>query len=218
MRAVVVGGGRLGAQVAQALAAAGHEVALVEVDEDRLTVLGRHVPARLVPGDACDPAVLEAAGLLGADLMVAATGSDETNLVVSLLAKRRFAVPRVAARVDDAENAWLFDRSWGVDIVVPSAMPLVSLIEEAVGASDTVALLRLGRAGVSVIETVIASESRGAGRTLGEIPLPDGTVVATVVRDGQPTPPLPGLRLLPGDEVLVVSHASTEREIDEAFH
>ncbi|MCK8437270.1 TrkA family potassium uptake protein [Streptomyces sp. D2-8] len=217
MRALIAGAGRLGTQIAQVLAAARNDVTLVDVDEDRIAELEGHLPVRLVAGDACEPAFLEHAGALAADLVIATTGTDEDNLVISLLAKRQFAVPRVAARVNDAENAWLFDQHWGVDTAVPAATPLISLIEEATGATDTVALLRLSKAGVDVIETTITARSRAAGRTLVEIPLPEGAVIATVIRDGQPTVPAPGMRLRPGDELLVVSHAATEQEIHTAF-
>ncbi|MFF1278428.1 potassium channel family protein [Streptomyces marokkonensis] len=217
MKVLIAGAGRLGAQIAQVLAAARNDVTLVDIDDGRVTELEGRLSVRLLAGDACEPAVLERAGVLTADLVIVTTGSDEDNLVISLLAKRRFAVPRVAARVNDAENAWLFDRNWGVDTAVPAATPLISLIEEATGATDTVALLRLSKAGVDVIETAISARSRAVGRTLAEIALPEGTVIATVVRDGRPTVPAPGMRLRPGDELLVVSHAATEQEIHAAF-
>ncbi|MCX4510661.1 NAD-binding protein [Streptomyces sp. NBC_01619] len=217
MKALIAGAGRLGTQIAQVLAAARNDVTLVDVDEDRIAELEGHLPVRLVPGDACEPAFLEHAGAHTADLIIAVTGNDEDNLVISLLAKRKFAVPRVAARVNDPENAWLFDRNWGVDTAVPAATPLISLIEEATGATDTVSLLRLSKAGVDVIETAITPQSRAAGRTLAEITLPAGTVIATVVREGQPTVPTPEMRLRPGDELLLVSHSATEQEIHAAF-
>jgi trk system potassium uptake protein TrkA len=217
MKALIAGAGRLGAQIAQVLAAARNDVTLVDIDDDRVAELEGRLPVRLLAGDACEPGVLEHAGVLTADLVIAATGDDEDNLVISLLAKRQFEVPRVAARVNDAENTWLFDRNWGVDTAVPAATPLISLIEEATGATDTVALLRLSKAGVDVIETAITAQSRAAGRALAEITLPAGTVIATVVRDGQPTVPTPEMRLRPGDELLVVSHAATEQEIHAAF-
>ena len=217
MKALVAGAGRLGTQIARVLAAARNDVTLVDVDDDLVAGLEGRLPVRLLAGDACDPAFLEHAGAHTADLVLATTGTDENNLVISLLAKRRFAVPRVMARVNDAENTWLFDRAWGVDTPVPVATPLVSLIEEATGATDTVALLRLSKAGVDVIETAITPQSRAAGRTLAEIALPAGTVVATVVREGRPTIPAPDMRLRPGDEVLIVSHAATEQEIHAAF-
>ncbi|MFI8091010.1 potassium channel family protein [Streptomyces sp. NPDC086080] len=217
MKTLVVGAGRLGTQIAQVLAAAHNDVTLVDIDDDRVAGLEGRLPVRLLAGDACEPAFLEHAGILTADLVIATTGADEDNLVISLLAKRRFAVPRVAARVNEVENTWLFDENWGVDTAVPAATPLISLIEEATGATDTVALLRLSKAGVDVIETAITPQSRAAGRTLADIVLPAGTVVATVVREGQPTVPTPGMRLRPGDELLLVSHAATEREIHAAF-
>ncbi|MGY5052252.1 potassium channel family protein [Streptomyces sp. 900105755] len=205
MRALIAGAGRLGPQIAQVLAAARNDVTLVDVDEDRVAELDGHLPVRLL------------AGALTADLVVAATGEDEDNLVISLLATRQFTVPRVAARVNDAENTWLFDQSWGVDTAVPAATPLISLIEEATGATDTVALLRLSKAGVDVIETAITPESSAVGRTLAGIRLPTGAVIATVIRDGRPTVPAPEMRLQPGDELLIVSHAATEQEIHAAF-
>lgn len=217
MKVLIAGAGRLGTQVAQVLSAARNDVTLVEHDENRIAEIGDLPDVRLVAGNACDPVLLERAGTLTCDLVIVATGRDEDNLVISLLAKRRFGVARVAARVNDAENAWLFDGRWGVDVAVPAATPLISLIEEATGATDTVALLRLSRAGIEVIETAITENSRAAGHTLSEVTLPAGTVVATVVRDGRPTVPGPEVRLLPGDELLLVSHEATEQEIHSAF-
>ncbi|MET9295816.1 TrkA family potassium uptake protein [Streptomyces sp. NPDC003077] len=217
MRILVAGAGRLGTQAAQVLGAADNDVTLLDRDDDRVAALRGRLPVRLEAGDACEPAVLESAGAHTADLVIAATGEDEDNLVISLLAKRQFHVARVVARVNDAENAWLFDHRWGVDAAVPAATPLVSLIEEATSASDTVALLRLSKAGVNVIETTITPRSRAAGRTLADLAVPHGTFVAAVVRDGQPTAPDPGLRLAAGDELLVLSHSATEGEIHAVF-
>ncbi|MGW3208859.1 potassium channel family protein [Streptomyces sp. NPDC001135] len=217
MKVLIAGAGRLGTQIAQVLSAARNDVTLVEYDDERVAELGGLPHVRLVAGDACEPGLLESADALACDLVIAVTGRDEDNLVISLLAKRQFGVGRVAARVNEAENAWLFDQRWGVDAAVPAATPLISLIEEATGATDTVALLRLSKAGVEVIETAITERSRAAGHTLGEVTLPAGTVVATVVRGGQPTVPSPEVRLLPGDELLLVSHEATEQEIHAAF-
>ena len=217
MNVLIAGAGRLGTQVAQVLAASGNDVTLVDTDEARVDALRGRFGARLVVGDASEAGVQERAGAAHADLVVAATGRDEDNLVASLLAKRRFAVPRVVARVNDDENAWLFDQRWGVDSAVPAAAPIVSLIEEATGAADTVALLRLSSAGVGIIETAITTGSKAAGRPLGAVDLPEGTLVATIVRDGDPTAPTPQTVLQPGDELLLVSHSAGEEEIHAAF-
>lgn len=112
MNVIIAGAGRLGTQIAQVLAAAHNEVTLIDVDDDRVAELEGRVPVRLVAGDACEPTLLEHAGALAADLVIATTGDDEDNLVISLLAKRQFSVPRVAARFNDADNAWLFDGRW----------------------------------------------------------------------------------------------------------
>ncbi|AZP15428.1 TrkA family potassium uptake protein [Streptomyces aquilus] len=217
MKVIVAGAGRLGTQVAHVLSAARNQVTLIDQDDSRIDALHGRVPADLRIGDACEPGVLEDAGAHTADLVVATTGEDEDNLVISLLAKRQFKVARVIARVNDDENTWLFTSHWGVDTAVPAAAPLVSLIEEATSATDTVALLRLSKAGVNVIETTITPQSRAAGRTLTELAVPAGIVVTTVVRDGDPVAPAPDLRLREGDELLVVSHTATESEVHAVF-
>ncbi|MFD8033940.1 potassium channel family protein [Streptomyces sp. NPDC048231] len=217
MKVLIAGAGRLGTHIAQVLSVARNDVTLVEYDDNRAAEVGDLPHVHVIAGDACEPALLEHAGALACDLIIAATGRDEDNLVISLLCKRQFGVGRVVARVNEEENAWLFDQRWGVDVAVPAATPLISLIEEATGAADTVALLRLSKAGVEVIETAITKESRAAGQKLGAIELPAGTVIATVVRDGRPTVPGPEVRLLPGDELLFVSHEATEQEIHAAF-
>jgi trk system potassium uptake protein len=217
MKALIAGAGRLGTQIADVLAGTGYELTIVDRDDDRVAELAARSVGRLVPGDACEPAVLEKAGARAADLLVATTGEDEDNLVISLLAKRQFAVPRVAARVNDPDNSWLFDEKWGVDIAVPAAASLISLIEEAGGLADTVSLLRLGKADVTLIETLITARSRTVGRGLADVPLPAGTIVAAVVRRGIPMVPDAALRLQAGDELLVVSSTADEHDIHAVF-
>lgn len=217
MRVLVAGAGRLGTQVAYVLVHTEHQLTVIDRDARRIADLTSHLPARLVLGDACEPSILEDAGAHNADLLIAATGEDEDNLVISLLARRQFGVARVAARVNDPDNAWLFDERWGVDIAVPAEAPLVSLIEEAAGSSDTVALLRLSKAGVNVIETSITAASRSAGRRISDLQLPAGSVIATVIRSGHPSVASGSFVLEPGDEVLVVTDSATSGQVHAAF-
>ena len=125
MRIIVIGGTGLAEQVASALHRAGDEVTVIDTEPGRESALAK-AGLRAMYGDALVPSTLEAAGALKADVLVACTRSDEDNLVISLLAKKRFNVPRVIARVNDPANDELFDHSWGVDALVSPATSLVS--------------------------------------------------------------------------------------------
>jgi trk system potassium uptake protein TrkA len=217
MRVVVVGAGRLGQEMANALSLARNEVTLVEIDRILVERLRGHCKARVLLGDAANPVVLEEAGALKADVLVAVAGQDQVNLVISLLAKRHFDIPRVVARVNDAENRWLFTERWGVDVAVSASATLLSLIQEATSAADTVGLLTLGKAGVGLIETTLTDVSSAVGKSLSDLPLPPGSIVATVVRAGRPNVPGGSFVLEPGDEVLVVSESATEQDIRQVF-
>jgi trk/ktr system potassium uptake protein len=219
---LIVGAGRLGEQAAHLLAATGHTVTVLDRDRAPLERMeGWRLSGTrlrwLAHGDACEPHILEQSGALNADLLLAATGEDEDNLVIALLAKRQFGVERTLVRVNDPDNSWLFDERWGVDVALPATAPLVSLVEEAAGLADTIGLVRLAAAGVSLIETHISPHSAAAGHTLGDITLPGGTVVATVIHDAKPIVPGDDYRFRDGDTVLVVTHTATEHEIHDAF-
>ncbi len=129
MRAIVAGGGLVGEQVARALQSAGHETVIVEQDRARaaeLTAAGH----RVVTGNACVSEVLEAAGALRADVLVACTPRDEENLLVCFVAKRHLELPRTVARVNDDTNLWLFDDAWGVDAALSWPAALAALVGE----------------------------------------------------------------------------------------
>jgi trk system potassium uptake protein len=217
MRVVIAGAGRLGVEMATALAAVRSEVTLIEVDDDLAERLKGTLKCQVLWGDACDPNVLEESGALKADVLVAATGDDEDNLVVSLLAKRHFDIPRVVARVNYPENHWLFDEHWGVDVAVSASSTLLSLVMEATGSADTIGLLQLARAGVKLIETTIGEHSTAAGRTLSEITMPNRTMIAAVVRNGEPNVPGGSFQLAPGDEVILVTETANEADIERLF-
>ncbi|MCU7729456.1 TrkA family potassium uptake protein [Actinoplanes sp. KI2] len=216
MKILVAGIGRLGGQAVHVLSATGHQITAVDASQDALNRLDSDA-FRKVRGDACELDVLEKAGAYNSDLMIAATGDDEDNLVISLLAKRHFAIPRVLARVNDPDNTWLFDLRWGVDVALPAEGPLVALIDEATGATDTIGLLRLAAAGVTLVESRIRTESAVAGHTVADIALPHGTVVAAIIRNGQPTVPGPTHRIDPGDTLLLVTSNATEHDIETAL-
>jgi trk system potassium uptake protein TrkA len=130
MRIIVIGGPGLPEQVAEALHRAGDEVTVIDTDAGRESALAK-AGLRAVRGDAIVPSTLEAAGAFRADVLVACTRSDEDNLVISLLAKKHFDIPRVIARVNDPANERLFDDSWGVDALVSPSTALVTMIRQS---------------------------------------------------------------------------------------
>jgi len=209
MHIVVAGGGAVGEQVAQALETSGNAGRA-----SQLSARGVHV----VAGNACAPRRLEAAGALHADVLVACTARDEENLVISMLARRHFDIPRVVATVRDDANRWLFDESWGVDAAVSSAGALVALIEEATGSARTVRLADLGAVGLVLVEVNVTAASTARGRILGEVPLAEGDLVAAVVRHGRPLPVSDALSLQVGDRVLVLTGPGGETRVDGAFY
>jgi trk system potassium uptake protein TrkA len=203
--------------MASALTAARNEVTLIDQDDEVVENVKGKLRAQVLLGDACAPDTLEEAGSLKADILIACTDGDEDNLVISLLAKRQFDVPKVVARVNDPDNRWLFTEGWGVDVAVSASSTLLSLIQEATGTSDTIGLVDLGRAGVRLIETTLTEGSLAAGKSLAEVRLPAGCLVTTVIRDGTAAVPGGDFTLQAGDEILVVSESATEAEIQAAF-
>lgn len=133
MHIIVAGGGVVGQRVAQALADAGNSVTIIEADARRGTELAAR-GLRVVSGNGCAPDRLEQAGALHADVLVACTGADEDNLIISMMGRRHFDIPRIVATIRDDANRWLFDPSWGVDAAISAASALVTLIDQATGA------------------------------------------------------------------------------------
>ena len=215
MRVVVAGGGSVGTHIAGDLVAAGHEVVVVEVDAARVArATANREPAGVewIVGDACELAVLTRAGAERADVVAAVTGDDEDNLVVSLLAKQEFAVPRVIARVNSPKNEWMFTETWGVDVSVSTPHLITALVEEAVSVGTLVRLLSFegGRARLS--EATLLDDSPAVGSDLAALPLPRGCTVVAVVRDDHVIVPRGDTVLRSGDEVLVLSTPDVEDE------
>src|SRR2546427_10681467 len=168
MKVVITGAGNVGRHLARDLAERGHDVTVIEQDKVVATRAATEVPdtVTVLLGDACEPYVLEEAKLGEADVIVAATGDDEDNLVTSLLAKQEFAVPRVLARVNHSSNEWMFTEQWGVDAAVSPPHILTALVEEAVTVGDLIPLLKLERGKVALVELTLEEGSWAAGRPM----------------------------------------------------
>ena len=140
----VAGAGKVGRAIARELVGNGHEVLLIDKDAE-LARPGVVDGAGSLLADACEVSALDEARLAECQVVVAATGDDKVNLVVSLLAKTEFGVPRVVARVNHPKNEWMFDESWGVDVAVSTPRMLSALVEEAVSVGDLVRLFTFAR-------------------------------------------------------------------------
>lgn len=205
-RVAVVGAGKVGRFIARDLHWQGHEVVLIDSDVDLVASWrDQFVHVEWLAVDACELASLEPARLQECDVVIAATGDDKVNLVVSLLAKREFGVERVIARVNHPKNHWLFTDAWGVDRAVSGAHLLVALVQEAVGTGTAVELFDLDDGKATLNEVILVEGSAAVGRPLGESALPSGAVVVAVVHDGAVSAPTSTMVPVVGDRLLVLT-------------
>ncbi|MCL9758071.1 TrkA family potassium uptake protein [Frankia sp. AiPa1] len=203
-RVVIAGAGKVGRSIAGELLENGAEVLMIERDPAKVR-LDALPGASWLLADACELAQLDAAGLNDYAVLVAATGDDKVNLVVSLLAKTEFGIPRVVARVNHPKNEWLFTDSWGVDVAVSAPRLLTALVEEAVSVGDLVRLMRFRQSDASLVELTLAEDAPLTGRRLGEFELPADSALVVILRDGRAVIPSPDATLEAGDEVLAVA-------------
>ena len=210
MRVAIAGGGNVGTAIARDLTDNGHDVLVIEQDIALVERMRDEVGATWVAADACEVSSLDTAGLATADVVVAATGDDEDNLVISLLAKQEFAVPRVVARVNNPKNQWLFNQSWGVDVSVSTPQLLTALVEEAVSVGSLVRLLQFEGGSAHLVEVTLAEGSPAQGISLADLGLPREVTVVAVVRQDHLVVPRGDTVLNPGDEVLLLVTGEAE--------
>ena len=214
MKIAIAGAGAVGMFIAADLSQAGHEVHLLEVDPEVVEKESAGLPGvHWHTADACEFDSLARLDLATVDVMVAATGDDEDNLVVSLLAKQEFAVPRVVARVNNPKNHWLFNESWGVDVAVSTPHQLTAMVEEAVSVGTLVRLLQLGNGQARLVEVTLAVGSPADGRTVAELGVPRDATVVAVIRDRHVIVPRGETELHVGDEVVVLVTGEAEADI-----
>jgi trk system potassium uptake protein TrkA len=216
MRVVIAGGGSVGKFIAESLHKGGHEVLIVDNDA---AVVRRAVAANEPSGvpwmkaDACEVSRLAEAGVDKADVVAAVTGDDEDNLVVSLLAKQEFGVPRVVARVNNPKNEWMFNESWGVDVAVSTPHLLTALVEEAVSVGTLVRILSFEGGRARLAEVTLADTSPAADKEIVELGLPRDSTVVAVLRRDRLVVPRGDTVLRVGDEVLVLVTDDSEGEV-----
>ncbi|MFI9386075.1 potassium channel family protein [Kutzneria sp. NPDC052558] len=216
MRVAIAGAGAVGRSIAQELLGSNHQVMLIERDAAHFEP-STVEQAEWVQADACELSSLEDAGLQLCDVVIAATGDDKVNLVVSLLAKTEFAVRRVVARVNDPANEWLFTEAWGVDVAVSTPRMLAAMVEEAVNIGDLVRLMTLRQGQANLVEITLPHDTNLAGQAVGQLNLPRDAALVTILRGGRVIVPQADDPFEQGDELLFVAAADVEHEIRTAL-
>lgn len=216
MIVLIVGAGSVGSSIARELVAHGHRVTVV--DEKPESVGRTEIDgAQWVIGDACELSVLRRAKPETCDVIVATTGDDKSNLVVSLLARSEFGVPRTVARVNNPKNEWLFDESWGVDVPVSTPRLMTSLVEEAVEVGDVVRLLELQAGGAMLVEYTVPAEHPIIGHTVNTVQWPVDTTLTAILRDSQPIAPTGDEPIMGEDELFFITTMQGEEDIRALF-
>ncbi len=214
MRVAIGGAGNVGRSIANELLENGHEILLI--DRDPHAIKSDTVPgAEWLLADACELSSLEEAGLDTCDVAIAATGDDKANLVISLLCKTEFGVPRTVARVNHPKNEWLFNEVWGVDVAVSTPRLMSALVEEAVTVGDLVRLLTFHEGEANLVEMTLPSASPCVGQRIGDLDWPGDVVLVAIIRDGHAQAPDPDGSLETADELLFVTAQDYERELAE---
>lgn len=212
MKVVIAGAGSVGRSVARELLDKGHEVLLIDKNKDAI----RHdrVPgANWILSDACEISGLSEADLSAADVVVAATGDDKTNLVLGLMAKTEFGVPRTVGRVNNPRNEWMFDSNWGIDVAVSTPRIMTALVEEAVEVGGLVPLLNLERGKAALMEFTLHESARIEGKRIGDIPWPSETALVAIVRNDQAIAPSSDDVVVAGDELFFLSSAENHEKL-----
>jgi trk system potassium uptake protein TrkA len=212
MRVAIAGAGNVGRSIAAELLENGHQILLI--DRDPRAIKSTSLPAaEWLLADACELSSLEEAGIDTCDVAIAATGDDKANLVISLLTKTEFGVPRTVARVNHPKNEWLFNEVWGVDVAVSTPRLMSALVEEAVSVGDLVRLLTFHEGEANLVEMTLPANSPCVGLRIGDLVFPGDVVLVAIIRDGHARPPDRDGSLETGDELLFITAQDYEKEL-----
>jgi trk system potassium uptake protein TrkA len=210
---IVVGGGQVGSSVTRKLLDLGHEVVIVEQRRDRYLALDEELGHRAQAGDGTELSVLEGAGIKRpADIVVAVTGDDEDNLIICQLARERYDVPKVVARVNDPRNQAHFDLL-GIAPTVSATQMVMALVQHEIPEHELVQLVQLRRENLEIVEVEVGDSAAAAGKRVEQLRLPETARLISVMRDGKAEIAVGSTKLLPGDQVLAVLQPGGEAEL-----
>jgi trk system potassium uptake protein TrkA len=206
MFVLIAGGGRTGARLASLLLNETYKVRLIENRRNLLSLLHQELPTEAIyEGNPIDPTVLEAAGIREAHVVASVTSDDSMNLAISYLAKNMFGVPRTIARVNNPNNAWLFDDKFHVDVSLNQADVLAHLIQEEMSLGDMMTLFKIRRGRYAVVEEKVPAGAKAIGIQLRSMELAEHCVIAAIIRDGVMTLPRGDSTLQENDEIIAVA-------------
>jgi trk system potassium uptake protein TrkA len=216
MFVLIAGGGRTGARLASLLINQNYKVRLIENRRELLGLLHQELPTEVIyEGNPVDPSVLEAAGLRDAHAIAAVTSNDSINLALCFLAKTMFDVPRTIARVNNPNNAWLFNEKFHVDVALNSADVLAHLIQEEMSLGDMMTIFKVRRGRYSVVEEKVPAGARAIGIQLKDMGLAEYCVIAAIIRDGVMTLPRGDSTLQENDEIIAVASPEGAQKLAE---
>jgi trk system potassium uptake protein TrkA len=216
MYIIIVGGGKVGYYLTKHLLSAGHEVAVIEKNPKKVENIINDLGGIAIQGDGSDAGPMLEAGMNRADIVVAATGDDEDNLIICQMAKRKFGVKRTIARINNPKNEHIF-AVLGIDTAVSYVDALVAQIEREIPAHSLIHLLTLRDVGASFIEKQVPPDSPVIGMTMSDLDLPEQFLLALVIRDGRALIPRGSTRLEEGDEVVAVTDLEHEDLLERLF-
>jgi len=216
MYVVIAGAGKVGWNLARELMAKGNEVTVIESDRARYLTVEQELEHAIQYGDATELWVLERAGINRADLTIAVTGDDEDNLLICQVAKEKYLCARIIARVNNPRNRRYFELLH-IQPAVSATDLILRLIEHEVPSYGLVHLLDLRDEQLEIIELEVASGSPAAGRPVRDVPLPEGSLIISVLRDGHGFVPSSDTVIDAGDEVLLVLDPGLEDRLTAQF-
>jgi trk system potassium uptake protein TrkA len=211
---IIVGAGKVGWNLARELIEKNHEVTVIEDDRDRYLTVEQELEHNIQYGDASELWVLERAGVQRADMVIAVTGDDEDNMLICQVARDKYMVERIIARVNNPRNLQHFELL-GIKPSVSATDLILNLIEHEVPEYGLVHLLDFPEERLEIIEMLLEKDSKVAGRRVGDLEMPEGSLLISVLREGRGFVPGPETVLEPGDEVLAVLDPGTEKDLKD---
>jgi len=213
---IIIGAGKVGWNLARELIEKGNEVTLIDNDRDRYHTVEQELEHNVQYGDASELWVLERAGISRADMVIAVTGDDEDNMLICQVAREKYLVDRIIARVNNPRNREWFELL-GIKPYVSATDLILRLLEHEVPEYGLVHLLDLPEERLEIIEMQMAESSPAAGQRVGDLELPEGSLLISVLREGKGFVPGPDTVLEPGDEVLAVLDPGLEDDLKDYF-